>query len=158
MTLSNEFHANIELQHIYLESKAERYHSLGQYLEAYYCYRHQLTTRQGKPDWQQIFTFASPSLAAKACTARKQTVKEMVVPLSVMIGKLKTLVRDDELSIEAIADLLDRELDYVILSRSEWQQLCELGLENRMPADYYRVDSDKFSQPMSRFTMAGIQF
>ncbi|PSU36306.1 hypothetical protein [Photobacterium lutimaris] len=158
MSKMNEFNANLELQHIYLEAHSERYYSLGQYFEAYYCYRHNLVTRQGKPDWQQLFAFAKGSLKAKACSARKETIKELVLPLSVLTGKIKTLVRDDELTVDAIGKLLDKHLEYVILSRSELQKLHKLGYENRMPPSFYRPDNAEYKNPMSRFNLAEIQF
>ncbi|MDV5170027.1 hypothetical protein [Photobacterium rosenbergii] len=158
MGASNDFNANLELQHIYLEVYSERYHSLKQYLEAYYCYRHNLVTRQGKPDWQQIFSFAKASKQAKQCKARKDTIKELVLPLSVLTGMLKVLVRDDELTVEAIGTLLDENLDYVILSRNEWHSLCELGLDNRMPPAFYQPDNPDYQDHMSRFNLAEIQF
>lgn len=158
MSKMNEFNANLELQHIYLEAYSERYFSLGQYFEAYYCYRHNLVTRQGKPDWQQLFAFAKASVQAKACSTRKETIKELVLPVSVMTGKLKALVRDDELSVETIGKLLDEQLDYVILSRSELKKICLLGYENRMPASFYQRGSTEYQNPMSRFNLAEIQF
>lgn len=158
MGASNDFNANLELQHIYLEVYSERYHSLKQYCEAYYCYRHNLVTPQGKPDWQQVFSFAKASKQAKGCKVRKDTIKEMVLPLSVLTGMLKVLVRDDELTIEAIGTLLDENLNYVILSRNEWQSLCQLGLENRMPPSFYQPDNPAYQDEMSRFNMAEIQF
>lgn len=158
MVATNEFSANLELQHIYLEAYNERYHSLRQYFEAYYCYRHNLVTRQGKPEWQQIYSFARSSIKAKACSSRKDKVRVLVLPLSVLTGKLKALVRDDELSIESIAQLLDQHLDYVILSRSEWQKITQLGYEDRMPASFYQADKTGYQDSMSRFTMAEIQF
>ncbi|WP_036822284.1 hypothetical protein, partial [Photobacterium sanctipauli] len=128
----HEFNAHLELQHIFLEANAERYHSLRQYFEAYYCYSHKLTTRQGKPDWEQIFSFASCSqqaamIQASKANHRKETVRELRVPLSVLTGKLKTLVRDEQLTLEAVKQLLDSTLEYVVISRAEWQVLKKNG-------------------------------
>ena len=158
MSKMNEFNANLELQHIYIEANSERYYSLGKYFEAYYCYQHNLVTRQGKPDWQQLFAFAKTSLQAKACSSRKETIKELVLPVSVLTGKLKALVRDDELTVDAIGKLLDKHLEYVILSRGELQKLHQLGYENRMPSSFYRPDNAEYQNPMSRFNLAEIQF
>ncbi|WEM44128.1 hypothetical protein PTW35_22835 (plasmid) [Photobacterium sp. DA100] len=158
MVATNEFSANIELQHIYLEAYSERYHSLRQYFEAYYCYRHNLVTRQGKPDWLQIFHFARPSMKASACKTRKETVRELALPLSVITGKLKALVRDEELTVEAIAEILDEHLEYVILSRFEWQKLCQLGFEDRMPPSFFQPSDPGYQDVMIRFSLAGIEF
>lgn len=154
----NDFNANLELQHIYLEAYAERYHSLRQYFEAYYCYRHGLITRQGKPDWGQIFQFAPHSHSAKACTDKKQCVRELWLPLSVLVGRLKALVRDDELTVEAIQDLLDDALHYVIVSREEWNALKKNGWVENMPAEFYQPQNPHYQDPHDRFTRLGIAF
>ncbi|MEJ2764774.1 hypothetical protein VV869_12525 [Photobacterium sp. MCCC 1A19761] len=158
MTDLYAYHANLELQHIYLETSAERFQYLELYLEGYYCYRHQCVTRQGKPDWTQIFTQAKRSTAASQVADRKQLVRLFRLPLSVLTGKLKTLVRDEELTLDRLEQCLDEHLDYVILTRQEWQQLKTAGFENRMPVDYYRPDSASYQQVMSRFQTLGIAF
>ncbi|MGF1703158.1 hypothetical protein L4D09_22975 [Photobacterium makurazakiensis] len=153
----NEFNANIELQHIYLEAYAERYHSLRQYFEAYYCYRHQLVTRQGKPDWEQIFDVARRTKQAANITDRKQTVRELLLPLSVLTGKLKTLVRDERLTIEAISQLLDESLEYIILGRQEWQALKQHGWLEAMPPEYYQPTNLSYLDTNLRFQRVGIE-
>lgn len=158
MQAVNDFHANLELQHIYLEAYSERYHSLRQYFESYYCYRHNLITRQGKPDWEQIFTIAPHSQEAQSCANRKQTVRELTLPLVVLIGKLKVLVRDEQLTLTAIQALLDAELEYVILSRPQWQRLKKEGLLERMPAEFYQPNSPYHQDTRCRFILTGIQF
>lgn len=153
-----DYYAGIELQHIYLEVYAERYHSLRQYFEAYYCYRHGLVTRQNKPDWAQILPHAMPSEAARATGNLKLCVSELKLPLEVMVGKLKTLVRDDELSVAAIQHLLEQELAYVRITREEWKRLKDKGLLKAMPADYYRPDAQCYQDADSRFQRAAISF
>ncbi|MGF1683087.1 hypothetical protein [Photobacterium minamisatsumaniensis] len=153
----NEFNANIELQHIYLEANAERYHSLRQYFEAYYCYRHQLVTRQGKPDWEQIFGVARRTKQAANITDRKQTVRELLLPLSVLTGKLKTLVRDERLTLEAISQLLDDSLEYIILGRQEWQVLKKHGWLEVMPPEYYQPTNPSYLDTYLRFQLVGIE-
>lgn len=153
----HEFHANLELQHIYLEVYAERFHYLRQYFEGYYCYRHQLVTRQGKADWEQIFDYSVRSMAASQIKNRKQLVRELRLPLAVLTGKLKALVRDDELSLESIKRLLDSHLDYIILTREEFQQLKAAGFHDRMPADYYQQGSIGYQNTDSRFIAVGIE-
>lgn len=158
MTDLHEFNANLELQHIYLEVHAERFHYLRLYFEGYYCYRHQLVTRQGKADWEQIFDHSTRSMAARRITNRKQLVRELRLPLSVLTGKLKALVRDDELSLDAIKHLLDTYLDYAILTREEFQRLKAAGLHDRMSADYYQQGSIGYQNTDSRFIAVGIEF
>lgn len=158
MTDLHDFHANLELQHIYLEAYAERYHFLKQFFESYYCYRHGLLTRNGKADWEQIFEFSPRTVAATKVTDRKQLVRELRMPLAVLTGKLKEMVRDDELSIESIKQLLDSHLDYIILTRHEHQKLKKAGLLDRMPADYYQQNSDNYLVTDARFGVVGICF
>ena len=153
-----DFNANLELQHIYLEVYAERFHYLRQFFEGYYCYRHHLVTRQGKADWEQIFEHGARSQAASLIKDRKQLVREFRLPLSVLTGKLKALVRDDELSIDTIKQLLDTHLEYVILTCQELQKLKAAGLVQRMPANYYRQGTASYQCTESRFSAAGITF
>ncbi|UTV30319.1 hypothetical protein [Photobacterium atrarenae] len=158
MTDSHLYDADLELQHLYLEVHAERFHYLEMYLEGYYCYRHQLVTRQGKADWTQIFDYAQRSLAAQRVPDRKQLVRLFRLPLSALTGKLKTLIRDDALTYASLAQCLDEHLDYVILTRAEWQQLKAAGLENRMPAGYYQPGTVHYQQTMARFQALSIAF
>ncbi|MCW8331706.1 hypothetical protein MD588_23175 [Photobacterium sp. SDRW27] len=152
----NDFNASLELQHIYLEVYAERFHFLRQYFEGYYCYRHGLVTRQGNADWEQIFEHGIHSTSASNIQNRKQLVRELRLPLSVLTGMLKVLVRDDALSLDAIEQLLDTHLDYVILTRDEFYKLKSAGLNERMPADYYRQGTSAYQNTDSRFTAVGI--
>ncbi|WP_231579395.1 hypothetical protein [Photobacterium iliopiscarium] len=104
------FNASLELQHIYLEVYAERYSHLRTFLESYYCYQHGLVTKQGKPDWIQIFNVGKRTIAAHKIQERKLLVREMMLPLSVIMGHFKTLVRDDEATIENIKMIIDEHL------------------------------------------------
>ncbi|WP_299022016.1 hypothetical protein [uncultured Photobacterium sp.] len=158
MTDLHDFHANLELQHIYLEAYAERYHFLRQFFESYYCYRHHLVTRSGKADWEQIFEHSLRSKAARPVGNRKLLVRELRLPLSVVTGKLKVLVRDDELSIDSLKQLLDEHLDYVILTRDELKKLKSAGLDERMPAEYYQQSSGDYENADVRFRAVGIEF
>lgn len=83
----------LELQHIYLEVYNERFHNLKEYCEAYYCYKHNLVTRHGKPDWLGIFTTANYSLKAQQCSNRKLLSRDLWLPMTVIIGQLKAFVR-----------------------------------------------------------------
>ncbi|MGF1873265.1 hypothetical protein [Photobacterium indicum] len=154
----NQFHINLELQHIYLEVYAERFHYLRRFLESYYCYQHNLVTKQGKMDWEGIFRHAQRSKAASHISNRKLLVREMTLPLPVLIGMLKVLVRDDEASIENIQQLLDAYLSYVVITREEHQALKKAGLLERMPSTYYQENSADFHLASSRFSAVDITF
>lgn len=152
----NNFNANIELQHIYLEVYNERYHHLGAFIEAYYCHRHGLVTKQGKPDWLQIFTKGTRTLAAAAIVERKRLVRDLVVPLTVIVGYLKTLVRDDRLSLDTIKKVLDHYVIYIIMTRYEHEQLVNAGLKNVMPASYYQENHQDHFCFYARFNAVNI--
>ncbi|GAB3530592.1 hypothetical protein [Photobacterium alginatilyticum] len=153
-----QFNAHLELQHIFLEAHAERFHYLSTFFEGYYCYRYQLVTRQGKADWTQIFEHGVRSKAASQIADRKQLVREPRLPFAVLTGKLKELVRDDELNLESLQSLLDEHLEYTVLTREEFQKLKAAGLTERMPAGYYRPASSDFQSTDARFEAVGIKF
>lgn len=156
MSAINSFNASIELQHIYLEVYSERYCHLRTFLEAYYCYKHGLVTKQGKPDWIQIFNVGQRTVAADHIKERKLLVRDMRVPLSVIIGYLKTLVRDDEATIETIKTVVDDHLEYIIMTRAEYSALVKVGLKEVMPASYYQPQHKDHRCMNARFDAAGI--
>ncbi|SKA15690.1 hypothetical protein [Photobacterium toruni] len=156
MSEINNFNANFELQHIYLEVYSERYSHLRTFLESYYCYQHGLVTKQGKPDWIQIFTIGKRTVAAHHIQERKLLVREMMMPLSVITGYLKALVRDDEATIENIQAVIDDHLEYVLMTRAEYNALVQAGLKEAMPASYYQPLHDDYHCINARFDAAGI--
>ncbi|WP_297483292.1 hypothetical protein [uncultured Photobacterium sp.] len=156
MSEINSFNANLELQHIYLEVYSERYRHLRTFLESYYCYQHELVTKQGKPDWIQIFNIGKRTVAAHHIQERKLLVREMMMPLSVITGYLKTLVRDDEATIENIKAVIDEHLEYVIMTREEHATLVKAGLKEAMPAGYFQASHSHYCYINARFDAVGI--
>ena len=156
MSAINSFNASIELQHIYLEVYAERYCHLRMFLEAYYCYRHDLVTKQGKPDWIQIFNVGKRTVAASQIKERKLLVREMIVPLSVITGYLKVLVRDDDATLDNIQAVVDEYLEYIIITRAEYNTLVQAGLKESMPAGYYQPSDVDYRRINTRFDAVGI--
>ncbi|CEO40872.1 hypothetical protein [Photobacterium kishitanii] len=156
MSAINKFNANIELQHIYLEVYSERYCHLRTFLESYYCYQHGLVTKQGKPDWIQIFDAGKRTVAASQIKERKLLVREMVMPLSVITGHFKALVRDDEATIESIQAIIDNCLEYIIMTREEYNVVAQAGLKETMPASYYQPSHKDYRCITARFEAAGI--
>ena len=150
------FNASLELQHIYLEVYAERYSHLRTFLESYYCYQHGLVTKQGKPDWIQIFNVGKRTIAAHKIQERKLLVREMMLPLSVIMGHFKTLVRDDEATIENIKMIIDEHLEYVIMTREEYNALVKAGLKETMPIGYYQATDAHYCCIKARFDVVGI--
>ena len=150
------FNASLELQHIYLEVYAERYSHLRTFLESYYCYQLGLVTKQGKPDWIQIFNVGKRTIAAHKIQERKLLVREMMLPLSVIMGHFKTLVRDDEATIENIKMIIDEHLEYVIMTREEYNALVKAGLKETMPIGYYQATDAHYCCINARFDVVGI--
>ncbi|KXI24317.1 hypothetical protein AS132_02245 [Photobacterium sanguinicancri] len=154
--MMKSFHLNLELQHIYMEVNAERFHYLPLFFESYYCHRHGLVTNNDKTDWEGIFKVAPRSLEAQGITERKRLVREWFLPSSVFIGLLKAMVRDDRLSLAALQTELEQKLFYVVITREEQAKLKQQGGLKAMPASYYQVDHRDYSNPLARFHDAGI--
>lgn len=150
------FHLNLELQHIYLELNAERFHYLPIFFESYYCHLHGLVTKNDKIDWEGVFKVAPRSLQARSITDRKQLVREWFLPSSVLIGQLKAMVRDDQLSLTALRTVLEKKLFYIVITREEHAKLKQQGGLKSMPASYYQADHQDYGDPFTRFVNAGI--
>ncbi|MGF1690725.1 hypothetical protein [Photobacterium kagoshimensis] len=150
------FHLNLELQHIYLEVNAERFHYLPLFFESYYCHRHGIVTNNDKVDWEGIFKVAPRSLLAQRVTDRKQLVREWFLPSAVLIGQLKAMVRDEQLSLTALQTALDQKLFYVVITREEQAKLKQQGRLKSMPASYYQTSHKDYGNPFTRFLNADI--
>lgn len=127
----------LEFEHIYLEVKAERWHQIERFLFSYYCYRHDYVSKQGKPDWELARLRVTRS---KSCTNLKESALEPIVPLSVVVGEIKRYWRDGELTPSNLRRLLDSLIDYVLISKAELQALKKAGLQNAMPACWYKTE------------------
>lgn len=146
------YDSHIELQHILLEVKAERWHAIERFLFPYYCYQHQLLTRQGKPDWNLARDRLPRSVTLSHVA---QCVIEPLVPEQSVVGILKSYWKDHEvLTLETLEQLLDRWLVYGVISKSERTKLKEAGLENAMPREWYQ---DEQPSVEARFEKVGIK-
>ena len=79
-----------------------------------------------------------------------------MLPLSVIMGHFKTLVRDDEATIENIKMIIDEHLEYVIMTREEYNALVKAGLKETMPIGYYQATDAHYCCINARFDVVGI--
>lgn len=136
----------LEFEHIYLEVRAQRWQQIERFLLSYYCFKHDYTNKQGKPDWQ-IAREHSPRSTALA--SLNDSALEPVVPLAVVVGEIKRYWRDGQLTPNTLKRLLDSLLHYVVITKTEQQKLKKAGLQNAMPASWYqseqRLWQDRFN-------------
>ena len=137
--------ADIELQHLWLEVQAERWQNLSRFLFSYYCYKHNLVSKTNKVCWE---TARSLLPYSKTITERKHAVIEPLIPEDTVIGLLKTISKDGDMSFEMMTSTLDTFLRYVVISKQEQNQL-----KPNMPASWYQQASKPL---MARFELAGI--
>ncbi|MGY0615908.1 hypothetical protein [Vibrio sp. FJH11] len=137
--------ADIELQHIWLEVQTQRWHNIPRFLFSYYCFKHNLVSKTNKPCWE---TAREALPASTTIQTRKDSVVEPLVPEETIIGLLKTLSKDGEMSFETMEQTLNKFLHYVVISKQE-----QAKLKPNMPAIWYQ-NMDK--PLMMRFELAGI--
>ncbi|HAS6382884.1 TPA: hypothetical protein RZA60_000064 [Vibrio vulnificus] len=146
------YDTHLELQHILLEVKAERWHAIERFLFPYYCYQHQLLTRQGKPDW----LLAREKLPrSSSVITTKQCVIEPLVPEQRIVGLLKAHWKDHEqISLLSLTSLFEQWLHYAVITKDEQASLKEAGLENAMPREWYHQEQPSVE---ARFEKVGIK-
>ncbi|WP_050937002.1 hypothetical protein [Vibrio harveyi] len=137
--------ADIELQHLWLEVQAERWQNLSRFLFSYYCYKHNLVSKTNKVCWE---TARASLPCSKTITERKYAVIEPLIPEDTVVGLLKTISKDGDMSFEIMASTLDTFLRYVVISKQEKSQL-----KPNMPASWYQLENKPL---MARFELAGI--
>jgi hypothetical protein len=140
----------LEFEHIYLEVRTQRWQQIERFLLSYYCFKHDYTNKQGKPDWQ-IAREHSPR--STALVSLNDSALEPVVPLAVIVGEIKRYWRDGQLTPNTLKRLLDSLLHYVVITKTEQQKLKKAGLQNAMPASWYQSD---LRYPLERLEKAGI--
>ena len=137
--------ADIELQHLWLEVQAERWQNLSRFLFSYYCYKHDLVSQTNKVCWE---TARALLPCSKTITARKHAVIEPLIPEGTVVGLLKTISKDGDMSFEMMTSTLDTFLRYAVISKQEKAQL-----KPNMPASWYQQETKPL---MARFELAGI--
>lgn len=137
--------ADIELQHLWLEVQAERWQNLSRFLFSYYCYKHDLVSKTNKVCWETARALLPYS---KTISERKHAVIEPLIPEDTVVGLLKTISKDGDMSFEMMTSTLDTFLRYVVISKQE-----KARLKPNMPAIWYQQESKPL---MARFELAGI--
>ncbi|WP_051118704.1 hypothetical protein [Vibrio campbellii] len=137
--------ADIELQHLWLEVQAERWQNLSRFLFRYYCYKHNLVSKTNKVCWE---TARASLPCSKTITERKHAAIEPLIPEDAVVGLLKTISKDGDMSFEMMTSTLDTFLRYVVISKQEKNQL-----KPNMPANWYQQETKPL---MARFELAGI--
>lgn len=137
--------ADIELQHLWLEVQAERWQNLSRFLFSYYCYKHNLVSKTNKVCWE---TARASLPCSKTISERKHTIIEPLIPEDTVVGLLKTISKDGDMSFEMMTSTLDTFLRYVVISKQEKAQL-----KPNMPASWYQQENKSL---MARFELAGI--
>ncbi|AXY02346.1 hypothetical protein D1115_07835 [Vibrio alfacsensis] len=137
--------ADIELQHIWLEVQTERWQNLSRFLFSYYCYQHNLVTKSNKVCWE---TARANLPVSASIQTRKNAIIEPLIPENAVIGLLKTIHKDGDMTWEAMQKTLNDFLHYVVISKSE-----KVLLKPNMPANWYQHDHKPV---MARFEQAGI--
>ncbi|WP_045452559.1 hypothetical protein [Vibrio campbellii] len=137
--------ADIELQHLWLEVQAKRWQNLSRFLFSYYCYKHSLVSKTNKVCWE---TARASLPCSKTIYEHKHTVIEPLIPEDTVVGLLKTISKDGDMSFEMMKSTLDTFLRYVVISKQEKAQL-----KPNMPASWYQQESKPL---MARFELAGI--
>ncbi|MDP5253559.1 MULTISPECIES: hypothetical protein [unclassified Vibrio] len=125
----------LELQHIWLEIQAQRWHQIERFLWPLFCYRHGYVTNKGKP----CLTSAKARLRRSDNALKSDSVTMIaLVPFKAIIGELKKHEKDGNLSFSRMQRVLLHLLDYRLISAAEWQTLISLGLQHQMPALWYQ--------------------
>ncbi|PFG56059.1 hypothetical protein ATG66_2384 [Vibrio sp. ES.051] len=137
--------ADIELQHIWLEVQAQRWQNLSRFLFSYFCYQHNLVSKTNKACWE---TARAKLPTSKSIKARKNAVIEPLIAEETIVGLLKTMSKNGEMSFGAMQATINEFLHYVVISKQEKNQL-----KLNMPASWYQQQHKPI---MARFAQAGI--
>ncbi|EDP60151.1 hypothetical protein [Vibrio sp. AND4] len=137
--------ADIELQHLWLEVQAERWQNLSRFLFSYFCYKHNLVSKTNKICWETARTLLPCSTSIDD---RKHAVVEPLVPEESVVGLLKAISKDGEMSFEIMTSTLNTFLRYVVINKEE-----KARLKPNMPAVWYQQENKAL---MTRFEIAGI--
>ncbi|MCG9597706.1 hypothetical protein L1D15_13350 [Vibrio sp. Isolate25] len=125
---------DIEFEHIFLEVKAERWHSIERFYFSYFCFRENYLTKKGKPDWELARQQCPRS---RSLTIIKHAELEPLVPHEVITGEIKRYWRDGKLTPHSLKRILDSLLHYATISQHELIALKKAGLQKAMPACWY---------------------
>lgn len=134
----------IELEHILLELKNKRAQHMRHFIDQYYCYEQNLTTKGGKAKWSKLFWMGYTSVKANALDKKNKSlvVKEHVIPLNIIVSFLSNIPLN-ELSINKVKEVLDSLLIYATITKEEDAVMTKLGYRNKMPQIYETIEDIK---------------
>ncbi len=141
---------DIELEHIYLEAKWERWEQVERFLFPYFCFKNNFVTSQNKPDWELA---RSQCPRSENVTGLKDSQLICVIPEQSIIGEIKILERDGNLTKRVLKKLLDTRLAYCVVSKAELGEIKQQGLLSNMPREWYHGNREDL---YARIDQAGI--
>lgn len=149
-------YAKLELQHIQLEIRHDRYQHLRHFVDQYYCYCRHIVKRTGRADWEGVVWKGIVSVAARSESARKRVVKEHVVPLKVITTKLQDLAESGKTSLEDIAKVLKDLTHFGTITKEEDAKLRKAGVNRSMPDGYFQKGHPYHNDILARYKEARI--
>ena len=154
---SVEKQMELELNHIKLELEMGRMNHMRHFIDQYYCFKHKFVNRNGGAHWEGLVWKGLVSKAARALSDRKQVVKEHVVPMRFICEELMLASEAGALSIEKIAEILDRLTHFGTITKKEDKLLRQAGLNQTMPEGFHDPDHPYYQDVLSRYHAVGIE-
>lgn len=148
--------AELELKHIQLELSYGRSQHLRHFIDQYYCYENGYLNKNGNPNWNLIFWSNCVSKKAEEVTEKKLIVKEHVIPLKVITDLLKQLSED--CTTKEIKKIIDTNLHFATITKEEDAILRKVGLNQKMPAEYYDPKSKLYNDIFARYKKTNIEY
>ena len=153
----NSKNAEVELKHIQIELENDRTQHMRHFVDQYYCYKNNFVNSNGKANWEKLMWKGLVSVNAQKETDRKLVVKEHVVPLKVIVSKLKELADNNQTSLEKIANCIDKYLIFATITKSEDDLLRKAKLNSKMPVGFYEKGHELFEDKFVRYKVANIE-
>ena len=150
-------YAELELMHIQLEIKYNRYHHLRHFVDPYYCYCKGIIKRTGRANVEGVIWKGIVSVAAKLEVDRKNVVKEHVVPLKVIETKLRELNAEGKNTLDNIANTLEELTHFGTITKEEDEKLRQAGLGSAMPHGFFQEGHPYYKDILARYKEAEIE-
>ena len=145
----------IELKHLQLEIKNNRTQHFRHFVDQYFCYKNNYTTKSGKASWSKIPWNEYVSLEGNKTRDKKLVIeKEHIVPLKVIEEKLLELGKG--VTVESIKEILDKYLMFATITKEEDKKLNDNGLKKDMPREFYDPNNILFGDLFARYKVTGI--
>lgn len=145
----------IELEHIQLEHRHDRYCHLRSFIDQWYCHKHGYVSKNGRAAWGKIAFSEMVSEGAVGKSLKEVVHKEHVIPLKIVTEKIKSLPK--EASLQDIERVLDESVLYATISHEEDALLRKAKLNHEMPNEYYNPEDVLYMDPMARYKKLGIK-